>query len=130
MSVDDYENPTALQEAINRLFVCMLDVECDSDEYSLMANQLVKLYKMKEIEDQLRLKELELKSKQAETEAVCELRSIETLLKRKELDRPNRIGLDTWATIGGHVLGIVIIVGYERVNVITSKALGFVTRLK
>jgi len=130
MSVEYDSQAADLENAINRLFVRMSEVDCDSEKYSLMANQLTKLYKMKEIEEQLDLKRVELICKQREIEAICELRKVETSLKQKEIDSPNRVALDTWANIGGHILGIVIIIGYERVNVVTSKALGFVTRLK
>lgn len=54
---------------------------------------------------------------------------VDQLVKLHELKttegRP-RISPDTLATISANLLGILMIVGYERVHVMTSKALGFV----
>jgi len=84
--------PTGLEKTIDTLLDRMAVVECDSTEYAQMADQLVKLYKLKEI------------------------------------DAPKRISPDTKALIAGNLAGIVLIIGYERANVITSKALGFVLK--
>lgn len=47
--------------------------------------------------------------------------------QKKEIPS-NRLSNDTLAAIAANLLGIVVIVGHERANVITSKALGFVTK--
>jgi hypothetical protein len=52
------------------------------------------------------------------------------LIKLKETSTPKRPSPDTWILVAGNLIGIVIIIGHERANVITSKALGFVMRLK
>jgi len=52
------------------------------------------------------------------------------LIKLKEIYNPKRPSPDTWILVAGNILGIVIIIGHERANVITSKALSFVMRLK
>ena len=57
------------------------------------------------------------------------LTSVERLhgmLDEEQKSRP--VSKDTLATIGGNLLGILMIIKHERVNVITSKALGFVIR--
>ena len=54
--------------------------------------------------------------------------NLETLLGAKGKDRDRRISPDTLAVIAGNLLGIGLILSYERLNVITSKALGFVVR--
>ncbi len=41
-----------------------------------------------------------------------------------------RISPDTLATIGANLLGIAMILKHEQFNVITSKAIGFVSKLK
>jgi hypothetical protein len=41
-----------------------------------------------------------------------------------------RISPDTLLIVGGNLLGIVLILGYERVNVVASKALSFVMKSK
>ncbi len=41
-----------------------------------------------------------------------------------------RVSPDTLAAIAGNLLGIVMILGHERAHVVTSKALGFVMKLR
>lgn len=48
-------------------------------------------------------------------------------VKGKEKTR-NSIAPDTLAVVAGNLLGIIMILGYEKANVITSKALGFVLK--
>lgn len=43
---------------------------------------------------------------------------------------PNRVSADTLAMIGANLAGILVIVNHERVHVVTSKALGFVSKLR
>jgi hypothetical protein len=83
-----------LDEAIDDLLDRMLSGSFEPDKYAKMVDQLVKLYKLKEIET------------------------------------PRRVSPDTLAMIAGNIIGIVLILGHERANVITSKAIGFVLRLK
>lgn len=51
---------------------------------------------------------------------------LSALYKLKETNSKSKISPDTLALISGNLLGIVMIVGYERANVITSKAMQFV----
>lgn len=55
---------------------------------------------------------------------------LEKLYKLKAIDKPDRVDANTLALIAGNLAGIVMIVGYERANVVTSKALGFVRQLR
>lgn len=52
------------------------------------------------------------------------------LYKLKEHEAPKQISPDTLVLVAGNLIGIVLILGYERAGVITSKAIGFVTRLR
>lgn len=65
----------------------------------------------------------------SEEYATC-LNRLERLYKLRE--KHSRKGLDpnTLLLVGGNLLGILIIVGYERANVIGSKALGFAGKLR
>jgi hypothetical protein len=54
---------------------------------------------------------------------------VEQLTKLEELRKKNRISKDTWITLAAHLLGIAIVVGHERTNIISSKAVQFFTRL-
>lgn len=86
--------PTALENTLTHLFDSLDEAEPDSEEYAKIADQVVKLYKLKEI------------------------------------DAPKRVSPDTWALIGANLAGIILILGHERINVITSKALSFVSKLR
>lgn len=55
---------------------------------------------------------------------------LETLYKIKNETRSDRVKPDTMALIAGNLAGIMLIVGHERAHVVTSKALGFVSKLK
>lgn len=127
-----------LDEAIKRLLDEMSGIDCDTEEYAKRVDQLTKLFKMREIEYNYTLKALEnynkqkeLADKEKDLAADCELKKIEAALKQKQLDS-TRFGLsaDTLAIIAANLAGIVLILGYEKVNVVTSKAIGFVSKLK
>ena len=94
MFLKKQNEPNELETTINALLTRMADVSPQSPEYAKMADQLVKLYKL------------------------------------KEHDAPRRISPDTKALILANLAGIVAIIGYERANVITSKALNFVMKLR
>ena len=51
-------------------------------------------------------------------------------MMEKERETPSSVSRDTMANIGANLLGIIMIIKHEHVNVITSKALSFVTRLR
>lgn len=56
---------------------------------------------------------------------------LEKLYKLKEIDiSKKRVSPDTLAVIAGNLAGIVLILGYERAHVVTSKAIGFVMKAK
>lgn len=55
---------------------------------------------------------------------------LERLYKLKEIDTPKRVSPDTMALIAGNLAGILLILGYEHANVLTSKALNFVVKLR
>ena len=50
--------------------------------------------------------------------------NLETLYKLKAEDKPDRVDLNTIAIVAGNLAGILIIVGFEKSHVMTSKALG------
>lgn len=47
-----------------------------------------------------------------------------------EIRKPSPVSRETLLTVGANILGILLIIKHEDVNVITSKALGFVIRVK
>lgn len=88
--------PTALEKAIVRLHDDMLAEDPDTDKYAKMADNLTKLYKLRDHDT----------------------------VKRW---RPSP---DVALTVAANILGIVMIIKHEDVNVITSKAIGFVVKPK
>jgi hypothetical protein len=57
---------------------------------------------------------------------------LKTLMEARALEaeckKDNRISADQLGAIVAHLIGIGMILGFEKSNVLTSKALGFVTR--
>jgi hypothetical protein len=66
------------------------------------------------------------------TEYIKALENIEKLYKlrapKPELQKP--VSLDTVLTVAGNLAGIVIVLGYERAHVITSKAFGMIIKTR
>lgn len=58
------------------------------------------------------------------------LTQITRLHKLKEQPASKRVSPDTLVLVAGNLAGIVLILGYERAHVVTSKALSFVLKAK
>jgi hypothetical protein len=60
--------------------------------------------------------------------------NLKLLVEARQLDeatdKPNRPSADTMLSVGGSVLGILLILGFEKANVITSKGLSFIPKIK
>lgn len=61
-------------------------------------------------------------------EYVKALDLIARLHKIKEEDKPRSVSRDTLAIVGANLLGILMIIKHEHVNVITSRAMGMVIK--
>ena len=48
----------------------------------------------------------------------------------KECEVPQRVSKDTMLIVAGNIVGILLILTYERANVVTSKALNFLFKLR
>lgn len=55
---------------------------------------------------------------------------VSTLYSLKEINKPKRVSPDTLATIAANLAGIMMIIGHERIHVVTSKALNFIPKLR
>lgn len=55
-----------------------------------------------------------------------------SLYKLKEVDNnsKNRISADKMAEVAGSLLGILAVIQYERIHAISTKAIGFVSKLR
>lgn len=56
--------------------------------------------------------------------------AIAKLHKMKQDDKPARLSPDVLATVGANLFGIMLILKYEKFDIITSKALGFVMKAR
>lgn len=56
------------------------------------------------------------------------LDNLKNLCESKSKEKDRRISWDTILVVGGNILGILLILGYEKTNIVASKALGFVLR--
>jgi len=68
--------------------------------------------------------------KLVESQASLRVKNAEADLKKQELELNKRVKVDTIAIIAGNIIGIGLILGYERAHIVTSKALGFVLKSK
>lgn len=77
------------------------------------------------------LEELPVLSADSE-EYTAAIKNIEKLheIKASHKKTKFRVSGDTLLSVGGSLAGIVMILGYEKANVLTSKALGFVLKTK
>lgn len=91
-------NKDGLTKAIDSLLEEMSDLNGDDPEYAKMADQLTKLYALKEVDHRV--------------------------------ESTRRVSMDTLAVVGANLAGILMIVGHERANVVTSKALSLLLKLK
>ena len=56
------------------------------------------------------------------------LDSIVVLHRMKEEEKPDSVSKDTLAIIGANLLGVLVIIKHESVNVITSKAMNLLLK--
>lgn len=55
---------------------------------------------------------------------------LERLHAMKVAEKPCRVDPNTMVIVAGNVIGIILILKFERINIITSKAMLFVSKLK
>lgn len=55
---------------------------------------------------------------------------VEKLHELRKDEKPKPVSLDTALSVGANLFGILMIIKHENINVITSKALSFVHRVK
>lgn len=54
--------------------------------------------------------------------------NLERLYRAKSLDKQSKVSWDTMAIIAGNLIGILMILSYEKADIITSKAIGFILK--
>lgn len=55
---------------------------------------------------------------------------LDQLMKIKTCERPSRISWDTALVVAGNLLGVILVLKYERLHIVTSKAMTMVIRPK
>lgn len=125
-----FTEPKKLNEAINAVLTAMQDERPGSKEYAALVDQLTKLYKLKEIDINLILKQYENDDKQRTAELNAEVIELDIEDKKRQMKLPLGLKPETVAIIAANLLGIGLILQHERLNVVASKAIGFVSKLK
>lgn len=157
MLIDDFNELTELNKTIESLIQLLNNTGAGDDSYSSLVDQLTKLTKIKQIivdtklkdfdaeekanefrvgqalkekehDNNLELKHRDLLQRQTEHDETYALRKRELDSKDVEAAKPDRVTKDALVAAGASILGIALIINYERLNVIASKALGFVLK--
>lgn len=63
-------------------------------------------------------------------EYVKTMKALTDLHKMREEETPKPVSRDTLAIVGANLLGILMVIRYENVNVIVSRAMSMILRLK
>ncbi len=119
-----------LEETIDSLMTELAGYDGDSEEYAKIVKQLTALHALKQAEDKFNLDWFEAQEKQKDNTSNREAQAAETASKWNALKHFKRPSTDTMLIVGANILGILIIVGHERANVVTSKALSFLRQPK
>lgn len=123
-----FSKPTALNQAIDDTIAAMLKEKAGTPEYAKLVDQLTKLYKLKEIDINAVLKEADFLNKQQMQETETELKKLDIRQRLREMKLPFGMKPETVAIIAANLLGIVLILNHERLNVVTTKAMSFVKK--
>lgn len=112
-SIDRISDVEPSSEEVNRIIDVMSTMKPDSEEYSNSLKNLETVLKVRDI-------------KREEAWHI-----LDTLLKAKNDDKSRGVNkelINTLLVIAGNLLGIVLILNYEKMGVVASKALGFVIK--
>lgn len=130
MPIEDADGFEELPATIKALFDSLNDHATNSEEYSQIVDQIVKLTKVRQTVADITLHMFEATTKENEALESFALKKRELDMKLSEINKPDRVSADTWALVGANLAGIFMIIGYERFNVIASKALGFIRQIR
>lgn len=106
---DDIEEK--LDNQIKRLFQLMDNLTAYDEEYDKMASAVTKL--------------LQLRKNKTEEHA----KMTASIAKLTELRTKDSISMETWATVGTHLVGMLMILNHERAHVIATKTFGLLRKI-
>lgn len=108
------------------------DFDAEEDVRQFKTNHALKNHELemknRESAYNFEMKKQELQQRKAEHEDTYALRKREIDLKQIDLEKPDRMSKDALVAAGTSIAGIILIIGYERFNVIASKAISFVLK--
>ena len=152
MTTKSYDDDiTSLDEVIDNHLTQMVGIDAHSAEYIQLAKDLSLLYKIKneeklfefkesdqnlKVEEHLfRKEEINLKRERDEVDIQLKqqefaLKERELYLKEKEIDRKGKVSGDTMMLVAGNLTGLLLILNYERLNVITTKAMSLLIKAR
>lgn len=141
---------TDLEKAIDDAFRELNNHDAHSDEYKKIVDQLSKLYALQKLVEDYNLRTTEMVNQQSLNEmdaqqrladaearvrlaeADARLKDIEGAAMMKDLDKKfwQRLNPDTLALVAGNLVGIGLVLGYERGHVMVTKAFNYVLKSK
>jgi hypothetical protein len=127
---NDLKGYEKIDTVIDRVLDEMSATEPGTKAYTAMSGQLNQLYRVKELDLNLKIKVIETDAKQKEHELNCQAKETEIALKKEEIKSHYRVKPDTLALIAGNLAGILIVVGYEHTHIVASKAFSLLNRIK
>lgn len=130
MPIESFDEYQKLESTIQDAFTALENLDPNSEDYATVVDQIVKLTKVRQSISDMTLTLFEATKKKEEIDKTLVLKELELNFKMSESEKPPRVSPDTWAMIAANLAGIVVIVGYERLHVIASKALGFVFKTR
>jgi hypothetical protein len=127
MDIMPTEN-SVLSEVIDNLLRELAGYDGHSEEYAKIVKQLDLLYKMKALDHDFTIKSFNSYVQQRTLSAETQTKSDELMLKKSELEKPDRVSKDVLATVAANIAAVFLVIGYERAHVVTTKALGFIMK--
>jgi hypothetical protein len=83
------------------------------------------------LDENIELQYDKLKTLQSESKEYAQVvKQIQKLHAMRQAEKPPVVDPNTLLMIGANITGIILIVGHERMHLVTSKALGFVRQLR
>ncbi len=110
------EESTTLDDQLRNANDQLIIGDLDSEAYTVMVKNYEVLYNLK-------LKELS-------QENEYRLKKLELALQEMTLEKEKKLNPNVWINAGASLLGIIMILSYEHTHVLTTKALGFVPKVK
>ena len=107
---------TDLDVVITELIAKMSDHEGHTKEYTAMTDNLKTLIEARKLE--------------VETESLQTKTDLEVQKAEAEINARKTVSADTIALIGANLAGILMILSYEHANVITSKAIQQISKIR